>query len=206
MRRQVLLPQPEGPTRTRNSLSLTSRLMSWTTSTLPKRLNTCSNRTRAITATPFALLTENRPSTREVILSQGYPQLLWINLQTAIEQDMNFCGVRSAAAEVAPFVPLSPRDEGESAGTIANQFASVVGAGGIGDERLVGKWAVGSSQLAGNQVVRARPICGPRVRQPRGSVPGCAEKQVVPAVQRYDLWDLHLSEVTWHAHRWQHLP
>src|SRR5260370_365463 len=53
MRRQVLLPQPEGPTRTRNSLSLISRLMSCTTSTLPKRLYTCSNRTRAITVTPF---------------------------------------------------------------------------------------------------------------------------------------------------------
>src|SRR5258708_33603747 len=71
MRRQVLLPQPEGPTRTRNSLSLTSRLMSCTTSTLPKRLYTCSNRTRAITVTPFRSCNRHPATfcnTRELLL------------------------------------------------------------------------------------------------------------------------------------------
>src|SRR5260221_335031 len=65
MRRQVLLPQPEGPTRTRNSLSLISRLMSCTTSTLPKRLYTCSNSTRAMTVTPF------RSPDKEPTIHQG---------------------------------------------------------------------------------------------------------------------------------------
>src|SRR5260370_13857882 len=119
---------------------------------------------------------------------------------------MNFCRVRETTAEVAPFVPLPPRDEVKFARAIANQFASVVGDGSICDERFVGERAVGSSKLVSDQVVCARPAPGPRGRQPRGRVPGCAEQQVVPAVQRHDLWDLHLSEVTWHTYRWQHLP
>ena len=38
MRSNVVLPQPEGPTKTQNSPSFTSRLMSWRISTVPKDL------------------------------------------------------------------------------------------------------------------------------------------------------------------------
>src|SRR5688500_18119457 len=48
MRNVVDLPQPDGPTRTRNSPSITSRLKSLTATTLWKRLLTCSNSTRAM--------------------------------------------------------------------------------------------------------------------------------------------------------------
>src|SRR6266567_7785808 len=48
MRKMVLLPEPEGPTSTTNSWSLTVRLRSCTTSTLPKYLLMCSKRTLAI--------------------------------------------------------------------------------------------------------------------------------------------------------------
>src|SRR6266853_5228608 len=96
------------------------------------------------------------------------PHLLWINLQSAVWQDMNFCRVRETTAEVAPFVPLPPRDEVKFARAIANQFASVVGAGRICDERFVGERAVRSSKLVSDQVVCARPAPGPRGIQPRG--------------------------------------
>src|SRR5438309_902648 len=51
-RRHVDLPQPEGPTRTRNSLSLTSIVMSLTAVTSPKRLETCSRVTLATQKPP----------------------------------------------------------------------------------------------------------------------------------------------------------
>src|SRR6266567_1925644 len=52
MRSVVLLPQPEGPTRTTNSLSGMSRLMLRTASTLSKRLMTLRNETSAIITNP----------------------------------------------------------------------------------------------------------------------------------------------------------
>src|SRR5436305_14152446 len=51
-RRQVDLPQPEGPTRTRNSLSLTSIVMSFTAVTSPNRFETCSRVTLDIEKPP----------------------------------------------------------------------------------------------------------------------------------------------------------
>src|SRR5438309_4184336 len=54
MRKTVLLPEPEGPTSTTNSWSLTVRLISCTTSTLPKYLLMCSKRTLAIVDYSFS--------------------------------------------------------------------------------------------------------------------------------------------------------
>src|SRR6185437_11275727 len=48
MRSVVLLPQPEGPTSTTNSLSGMSRSMARTASTSPNRFTTCCNTTSAI--------------------------------------------------------------------------------------------------------------------------------------------------------------
>src|SRR5437660_1378135 len=48
IRSAVLLPQPLGPTRTRNSWSWTCRLRSLTANTLPNFLTTCSKVTPAI--------------------------------------------------------------------------------------------------------------------------------------------------------------
>ncbi len=48
MRRLVDLPQPDGPTKTRNSLSGISRFRLLTAVTLPYRLTTFSNVTDAI--------------------------------------------------------------------------------------------------------------------------------------------------------------
>src|SRR5512137_2551733 len=53
MRRLVDLPQPEGPTKTRNSLSGISRLRLFTAVTLPYRLTTFSNVTDAMTISPW---------------------------------------------------------------------------------------------------------------------------------------------------------
>jgi len=52
MRMVVVLPQPEGPNRTRNSLSSISRLRSATAVTLPNRLTTFLNLTEAIDLNP----------------------------------------------------------------------------------------------------------------------------------------------------------
>jgi len=138
--------------------------------------------------------------------SLSCPQLLCMNLQTTVGQDMNFCGVREAAAEVARFAPLPPRHEKECARATRNQFTGIVDAAGISDEPLVAERAVGSGKLVGDKEVRAPPAPALRRGQPCGGVPGRAEKQVVPTVERYYLWHLHLSEVPWYAHRWQHLP
>src|SRR4029077_14053795 len=53
MRSVVDLPQPEGPTRTTNSLSGMSRLMLRTTSTSSKRLTTLRNDTSAMGPSAF---------------------------------------------------------------------------------------------------------------------------------------------------------
>src|SRR5579885_1010644 len=132
----------------------------------------------------------------------GCPQLQCINMQTTVGQDMNFCGIREATAEVADFVPLPPRHEKGDTRTIQNQLTGVVGASSVRDERFVGERAVGSSQRISDEVVGTRPVPASRARQARRRVPGRAEKQVVSTVQRYDLWYLHLREVTWYAHRW----
>src|SRR5262245_31963453 len=50
MRRLVVLPHPEGPTRTMNSPSWMSRLRSFTAENSPKRFQTCSNVTVAMRA------------------------------------------------------------------------------------------------------------------------------------------------------------
>src|SRR5580765_7825986 len=54
MRRIVLLPHPDGPSRTRNSPSATRNDTSLTASTLPNRLTRCLIRTSAIA--PFLRL------------------------------------------------------------------------------------------------------------------------------------------------------
>src|SRR5260370_24567529 len=60
MRKIVLLPEPEGPTSTTNSWSLTVRLISCTTSTLPKYLLMCSKRTLAIAHHSFSRSSQSR--------------------------------------------------------------------------------------------------------------------------------------------------
>ena len=92
-----------------------------------------------------------------------------MNLQTTVGQDMNFCGVREAAAEVARFAPLPPRHEKECARATRNQFTGIVDAAGISDEPLVAERAVGSGKLVGDKVARARPAPALRGRQPRGA-------------------------------------
>src|SRR3974390_288940 len=54
MRNVVLLPQPEGPTRTTNSLSGISRLMLRTASTLSNRFTTLRSETSAMMRLPLA--------------------------------------------------------------------------------------------------------------------------------------------------------
>src|SRR5215471_6122469 len=56
MRSVVLLPQPDGPTSTTNSLSGMSRLMLRTASTSSKRLTTLRNATSAIAFGPLSAL------------------------------------------------------------------------------------------------------------------------------------------------------
>src|ERR1700741_2786980 len=56
IRNVVLLPQPDGPTRTTNSLSGISRLMLRTASTLSNRLTTLRNETSAMIFEPLSAL------------------------------------------------------------------------------------------------------------------------------------------------------
>src|SRR3989442_4039591 len=65
MRKIVLLPDPEGPTSTTNAWPLTVRLISCTTSTLPKYLLICSKRTLAIAHHSFSRSRRSRHRTEE---------------------------------------------------------------------------------------------------------------------------------------------
>src|SRR5271154_3441579 len=70
MRNVVLLPQPEGPTSTTNSLSGMSRLMLRTASTSSKRLTTLRNATSAISQTRLSAFGGARGQARDVIVHQ----------------------------------------------------------------------------------------------------------------------------------------
>src|SRR6266567_2768006 len=70
MRSVVLLPQPEGPTSTTNSLSGISRLMLRTASTLSKRLTTLRNETSAMIANPCLPLRRARGQAGDVVVHQ----------------------------------------------------------------------------------------------------------------------------------------
>src|SRR5437588_7323202 len=70
MRSVVLLPQPEGPTSTTNSLSGMSRLMLRTASTLSKRLTTLRNKTSAMIANPWLPLRAARGQAGDVVVHQ----------------------------------------------------------------------------------------------------------------------------------------
>src|ERR1700746_2724420 len=68
IRKVVLLPQPDGPTRTTNSLSGISRLMLRTASTLSKRLTTLRNETSAMRQT--LSFRGARSQARDVVIHQ----------------------------------------------------------------------------------------------------------------------------------------
>src|SRR5260370_26929481 len=70
MRSVVLLPQPEGPTSTTNSLSGMSRLMLRTASTLSKRLTTLRNETSAMIANALLPVGRARGQARDVVVHQ----------------------------------------------------------------------------------------------------------------------------------------
>src|SRR5215472_17236997 len=70
MRSVVLLPQPEGPTRTTNSLSGISRLMLRTASTLSKRLMTLRNETSAMMMKPFSAFGGARREPGDVVVHE----------------------------------------------------------------------------------------------------------------------------------------
>src|SRR5215831_11053759 len=66
IRNVVLLPQPDGPTSTTNSVSGISRSMLWTASTSSKRLTTLRNTTSAI----GSALGGSRGETRDVVIHE----------------------------------------------------------------------------------------------------------------------------------------
>src|SRR5438270_14076648 len=104
MRSVVLLPQPEGPTSTTNSLSGMSRLMLRTASTLSKRLTTLRNETSAMIANPWLPLRRARGQAGDIVVHQK-----------SVDYEWRRCGDERTGHQHSPFVNVAADQAGHGA-------------------------------------------------------------------------------------------